>query len=230
MQTNKGYISTMSGGKVVVEDDRIVYYLRMRVDAGSKVNETVYPQLKLDAGVTSYEPYQGDQYAVQFRQTVYGGSYDWNSGNLAVNWVSETLDGSTDEGWSMHSDGSIYRYVPKAPADKNGLCNQFPWVLDKSALKESFSFDGNALEIGENLSSKYKTVRAWTDFLKQNHIVIAYKTAEQTTIKLMPQQVYALPGANTLYSDTGLTVVQGYSDLKYEIQQLKDAIAALGAV
>ena len=35
---------------------------------------------------TTFEPYQGDAYTADFGQTVYGGTLDWLTGVLTVEW------------------------------------------------------------------------------------------------------------------------------------------------
>ena len=50
---------------------------------------------------------------------------------------------------------------------------------------------------------------------------------EPITIQLTPQEVLALSGTNTLYTDTGDTTVSGREDPLTVIQRLSERIAAL---
>lgn len=56
---------------------------------------------------------------------------------------------------------------------------------------------------------------------------VAYKLAEPYTIQLTPQQITALSGVNTLYTDSGDTAFSGRADPIWLIQSLMDRIAAL---
>lgn len=56
------------------------------VNTDSAFSYTFYPQLELGSTATAFEPYQGDTYAADFGQTVYGGTLDWNTGALTVEW------------------------------------------------------------------------------------------------------------------------------------------------
>ena len=56
---------------------------------------------------------------------------------------------------------------------------------------------------------------------------VAYKLADPYTIQLTPQQIDALSGVNTLYTDSGDTTVSGRTDPVWMTQSLIDRIAAL---
>ena len=50
---------------------------------------------------------------------------------------------------------------------------------------------------------------------------------EPVTIQLTPQEILALSGTNTIYTDTGDTTVSGRADPNTIIQQLATRIATL---
>ena len=56
---------------------------------------------------------------------------------------------------------------------------------------------------------------------------VVYKLATPTTIQLTPQQITALSGTNTLYTDSGDTAVSGRADPVWLTQSLMERIAAL---
>ena len=56
---------------------------------------------------------------------------------------------------------------------------------------------------------------------------VAYKLAEPYTVQLTPQQITALSGTNTLYTDSGDTAVSGRADPVWLTQSLMERIAAL---
>ena len=57
---------------------------------------------------------------------------------------------------------------------------------------------------------------------------VVYKLAEPITIQLSPQQIAALSGVNTIYTDADGVVVTGAEDPKHTITELKNAIISLG--
>ena len=56
---------------------------------------------------------------------------------------------------------------------------------------------------------------------------VVYELATPTTIQLTPQQITALSGTNTLYTDSGDTAVSGRADPVWLTQSLMERIAAL---
>ena len=57
---------------------------------------------------------------------------------------------------------------------------------------------------------------------------VVYKLAEPYTIQLTPQQITALSGVNTIYTDADGVIVTGAEDPKHTITELKNAIISLG--
>jgi hypothetical protein len=59
-------------------------------------------------------------------------------------------------------------------------------------------------------------------------VQICYKLTSPTKVQLTPQEVKALAGVNTIYSDTGDTIVTGKANPAAESEKLKNAILAMG--
>ena len=59
-------------------------------------------------------------------------------------------------------------------------------------------------------------------------IQMSVKLANPYTIQLTPQQITALSGVNTIYTDANGVIVTGAEDPKHTITQLKNAIISLG--
>ena len=57
---------------------------------------------------------------------------------------------------------------------------------------------------------------------------VAYKIETPYTIQLSPQQIAALSGVNTIYTDADGVIVTGAEDPKHTITELKNAIISLG--
>ena len=58
-------------------------------------------------------------------------------------------------------------------------------------------------------------------------MTFVYKLVTPYTIQLSPQQIAALSGVNTLYTDAGTLTVTGREDPRHTIVTLTDRIAAL---
>ena len=71
------------------------------------------------------------------------------------------------------------------------------------------------------------TLEEMVAYATENPIEIAYKLATPYTIQITPQQITALSGVNTLYTDSGDISVSGRTDMIWLTQSLIDRIAAL---
>ena len=69
---------------------------------------------------------------------------------------------------------------------------------------------------------------AFLNWINDNPITVAYKLANPYTIQLTPQQITALSGVNTIYTDANGVIVTGAEDPKHTITELKNAIISLG--
>lgn len=76
--------------------------------AGTDSIDTFYGQIESGSASTEYEPYRGQEFTADFGQTVYGGSYDWQTGVLTVTQgCIENYDGeAVPEGW-ISSTGEL---------------------------------------------------------------------------------------------------------------------------
>ena len=59
-------------------------------------------------------------------------------------------------------------------------------------------------------------------------VTFVYDLETPYTIQLTPQQIAALSGVNTLYTDADGVIVTGAEDPKHTIRELKNAIISLG--
>ena len=139
--------------------------------AGSAYNnKEIFVQIEMGSAATQYEPYRGEEFTLDFGQTVYCGSLDWASGVLTV------------------THGNIESYSGEAVPEG--------WISSTGELTQGYQ--------------------------------VVYPLAEPITVGLTPQQILALSGINTLYSDTGDTAVTGKADPVAKLERLENAIRALG--
>lgn len=221
-------------------DDTASLFIRVAPNA-TVDNLTLRPMIRLASETdAAYEPYQGDTVTVNFGQTVYGGTLDWNTGVLTVDRAVYNFTGN--EPFSLASGGIPYFTVTKSAgviasvvrfdqtSAENGSCSHY---------KPVSAWSGNACEyMGVTHSFRFTDTRfaAVDDFKAYlaaqktagTPVQVCYKLATPTTIQLTPQQVLGLKGVNTLYSDCGKSDVSGRIDPEWMNEQLKNAIIALG--
>lgn len=171
--------------------------------------------------------------SLDFGQTVCGGSLDWGSGVLTVDTALTTIP---PEAVRM-ADGDDMQYTVRsywdAPASAGGLegmyCNRLKpvWNMgDHDGQGTTIAIFANGIiRFRDGVSTNQAEAQAWA---AENPIQLAYKLAQPYAVQLTPQEVLALSGVNTLYSDTGDTVVTGRADPTAVIEKITNAILALG--
>ena len=181
--------------------------VRFMVVANASESYTASIQIEQGSAATPYEPYQGDAYTADFGQTVYGGTLDWTTGVLTVDRAMMEFNGA--ENWSISSNNimfmlqNIYGFGYDVPC----ISNHFKTI--KYADGDSGGFGINITEvIRAYTTSMFTTVDAWKSYLAAQYaagtpVQVVYRLATPTTIQLTPQEVAALEGLNTVFSDCG---------------------------
>lgn len=186
-------------------------------------------------GDQAYVPFDPASKAVtlSFGQTVYGGTLDWQSGVLTITYAMSDMSAFI---WTKYSDRTnVYGFYCVPPNSAN-----FSYNLAKSDKLRYFSSVASGVEgfgNGDVSNRLYvcinktrlpdNTVDSFEAFLTENPITFVYLLASPTTVQLTPQEMLALSGENTIYTDTGDTTVSGRADPNAVIQQLTARIAAL---
>lgn len=182
-------------------------------------------------------------------QTVYGGYLNWQTGKLTINTKKVMLRGV--ESWNRltnNPNGTVFSsydiggFVLRS--DSNyighffGVSSHFvksTYALSGSSPGNSFYWsasDGN-LRVVYGLPNGGTTVDEFNQFLAEQYangtpVEIVAQIQNPTTVQLTPQEIIALSGVNTLYSDTGDTEVTGKSNPSAIIEKLTNAIISLG--
>lgn len=187
----------------------------------AKAPESLSMQFEVGSTATPYEPYQGNEYTVQFGQTVYGGSYDWGKGELHVNMQSFDIDKMVI-GANRNEDFVRLVAYSDNPKRLSGLSNIMPTDYTEGSYHgskqsvyrpDSTSMGLDFLLLVDNLiphgAVKGNTgtyLSAAKAYLKANKAtMVGY--VKPCSVKLTLQQILALSGTNNLYSDTGDTTV-----------------------
>lgn len=217
--TNMGSASVTASGSATVTltnpCKRIYAYIANAAPDGATADITDI-QIELAETATAFSPYTGESFPVSFPsgQTIYGGTLDIVSGVLSVEWAIVDM-GSLR--WVANATGTtgIYRMSTSSLSDNIEIpsANSVPGEIVCSAYK-TVSADNTYSKVGGIAIGKNKAVTVYdadynTDGSVDDFItsvtgkMIAYKLATPSaTIQLTPEQITALVGDNTIWSDT----------------------------
>lgn len=164
-------------------------------------NFSLAPMLLQTGTLTDYKPYTGDTYAADFGQTVYGGTLDWLTGVLTVEWASvqfmpTEIAAYGSAGYSMLSSHNVQPIA--ALSDFYSVCNRFKrnyvWQIDT----EYYYVTNEYVYLFSNRWTTLEEAKTW---FADNPTIMVYKLATPTTIQLTPQDLRMLDGTNTVYSN-----------------------------
>lgn len=235
--------SSVSGGNSVTcyvpDNISVMNYVECRFNRDSERftdTETIIDGIQLEIGDTKtiFQPPTFKNITLPFGQTIYGGELDWTTGVLTVDWATTTFTG--EENWYYGKITNMFTTEPESGlpfSTDTPLCNQFIGKRLPTASASRFgvySQNNNRHAIGYEPAAG--DIQAFKDFLRTryedgNPVVVAHKTLNVFTIQLTHQEILALSGVNTIYTDTGDTTVSGRADPTTIINQLAARIAAL---
>ena len=185
-------------------------------------------QIEPGSQASPYTPYNpaSKTITLPFWQTVYGGTLNWTTGVLTIKNQKLIFDGS--ENWISGSgdNGYILGGSDAFVQNQIAVCN----IAVPTAVTNLTGFH---LRISYNFfrfqgfADKYPDAESFKAFLQTQNAEIAAELVTPITIQLTPQEILALSGVNTLYTDTGDTTVSGRADPTTIINQLAARIAAL---
>lgn len=199
-------------------------------------NAVFKPMLRVAGTSAVYEPYQGEEFTADLGQTVYGGSYDWQTGVLTVDKAFLTLSGATEFNFN-NVTGNIsqfyYSLAERAVVGEACVCSHYVGSAEDAY---NGKIDKTITARGSNLwicDSSFSSAAEFSAYLAEQYangtpVQVAYPMATPVTVHLTPQEILALSGTNTLYSDTGDTDASGKADPNAVIEKLTNAIIALG--
>lgn len=184
----------------------------------------------MEGTTAEYEPYTGDTFTMDLGQSIYGGSLDWNTGTLINGWYLLNVKDLAGTRFNMsgeHVNIPFYQDTPVADANNRQLsiCSHFPYGSPTNTNVFWLDSTGTGLRLKVD---GVTTKEGYIQWVEENEPMVAYPLATTTTSQLTPQEIKALAGVNTLYSDTGDTAVSGRADLTAVIAELQQAIISLG--
>lgn len=201
----------------------------------------VYGMLEVGQTATAYEPYKPiTETDISFPSPVYGGTLDVVPGTLLVEWIKIDFDGS--EAWTTVSGTSGgQKYYRFSIGDEGYIvsgelyCDTFKTV---GITASTSNYGINAI----NSTSNHKAfialrpdIEEITDsaslkvWLSEHNITAVYKLSTPQTIQLSGEQITAIVGNNTIWSDAdGSMTIEYPADTKTYINNLiATAIASL---
>lgn len=205
----------------------------------------VKAQLEEGETATAYEA-NGDTFTFALGSTYYGGMLDWNTGELIVNKKCVSLNGS--EAWTQVSAATngldYYWYnigsANTIKADENTQkCSHYVYgvVVSWNDIQNKFRIytpEGGSytrLAIRPDIT-KYSTIDLWKAYLTEQYnagipVQVVYELAEPQTIQLTAQEIKAIKGINTLYTNADNLQVIGRVDTMKQLSELAARVAAL---
>lgn len=147
-------------------------------------------------------------YTTQFGQTVYGGTFDWNTGVLTIDRKQGTitsLEGQFDSQGILAVAQQVSNIEPvnNSHIAANIISDYLPVYSLEDARKETVA---NAIvHYGNYLYIKVKgcsTAADYQNWIANNPITYVYKLAEPYAIQLTPQHLTMLRGRNNFYSSS----------------------------
>ena len=189
---------------------------------GSAVNgEGIASNLQLELGstATSYEPYQGETYDIEFPSeagTVYGGTLDVVSGELIVDRAYALLNDATK--WINITGTLTYRYEQDFSDRKifnnsyNGLICSIVPVINNARFTGRWN-GATTYRFGIYDPDGTWNLEGIKASATNGEITICYYLATPITYNLTPQEIRTLLGQNNIWADTGNINSVTYSKL-----------------
>ena len=197
----------------------------------------------IQEGTTAeYAPYVGDTFTLDLWQTVYGGTLDsvyggtldWTTGVLTAQWKCEevvAVNSITSTGFAVINMKNKIDYNSKKI---HVSCSHYEAGLWNAAYPNNYIFAANESGFTVRDSEHFTTKESADAYLAEQKaagtpVQICYKLKTPVTVQLTPQEIRALSGVNTIYSNTGDTTVSGRADPVANNNNLLARIAALEA-
>ena len=204
----------------------------------------------MGAALTRSGENRSEDYAVEFGRPIYGGRYNWTTGELTITHKkvhSRDINFFAVNDPSNPALCSAFALLPDIGMAEKGedipiYCNKYKTVMWAQASNQTGACVWRAAASYGVLvpyaelpgitpkSSDAEKLQALAQYMGEYELV--FDVAAPVTVKLSPTEVPALSGTNTLHSDTGDTTVKGVSrpaaGLAERIAALEAAVLSIG--
>ena len=201
---NKTYVSKSWRNAVEITIPSGVYWMRFYMDTAYSAGTDRDIAFNYPSTDTDFVPYHGTTYAVEFPDsvgTVYGGTLDLSTGVLTAEWKAVDM-GTLD--YTLRSSYGEHIFSAPAPNKKFGNFNLLSseYKVEDAAIGNLSNNCIRGYSSNENVwlrNDSYSTASDIKDGM--TGVQLAYELATPQTYQLTPQQITALLGNNTLWSD-----------------------------
>lgn len=172
-------------------------------------NELIDIQLEEGQTATAYEPYNPTETDISFPSPVYGGTLDAVTGVLTVTHgildlssLSWSIDSTATNTWFFSTQKSDAKSITKNTTVASIFCPIFKTVNASSIYLDQSG--NNAIgQTGRRFRVKATQYNDDVDAFETalTGVLLAYELATPVEIQLTPQQITALVGNNTIWSD-----------------------------
>lgn len=210
--SNKSYISRSEAGRKTTirfttpENCRyiaIVQYENPNTSGTVADLDGTAVQVEFGTVVTEYVPHVDLMtYTTSFGQTVYGGRYNWNTGELVSNMRSMNLAGLTVSPVGVTNNGTPYGRVKLTEAiasDAAVICSHYKMV--KSGTTYASGMARVASDYIFIYDSRFTDISTATNILAEENPMLVYEVEESIVAYLSPISVVSYEGINTVYTD-----------------------------
>ena len=164
----------------------------------------------------------GMKHTVSFGQTVYGGTYDWQSGVLKIEVGCGKVK---DFDWDTNGASvfSTYDLIGRTPLGGRGLlCSHYKEVADNDLYESSYCFSTSGKGVLHIIDNRFDTVDEFVANMGECQIL--YDLFDPIFVQLAPQEFLALGGFSILSCDTGEITVTGRTSPVAHFEDITDEL------
>ena len=221
-----GYVGNAKAGANLCSNKITGYenakYCRVRMSDGS--SSSIRLQLEIGETATAYEPYKGETFTLSLGDTYYGGSVNWNTGELIADKATYIATGSDNQYWekidASSTDGLSYYFTNIAFANTINVdgntqkCShyQYGYVISNNNTQNRFRIytptGGQYVRfcIRPDVTA-YPDLTSWKAYLKEQYdagtpVQVVYTLTEPIKIQLDSSfNIQTLDGINTIFGN-----------------------------
>lgn len=186
--------------------------------------------LEESPSATTYEPYQGNTYNIEFPSqagTVYGGTLDVVSGVLTVTYIlidMGTLTWGTSGATYLATSGIDSAISTVADIGQGFICSHYPpstnWSLPDDKTMAIWTTQVKVKDTDYATPEAFKTA--------MNGVKLCYEVRVPQTYQLTPIEIKTLLGINNIFADTGDVLNAEYTrDASIIINEILERVIAL---
>lgn len=193
-------------------DSTVAYY------AGAPL-VAVISDIQIEPGytATAYEPYNDNSatFTIDLGQTVYGGTFNWQTGELTIGWESHVFDGVNKafDGGIGTANGNTYACAFIKPS-----AHQFPLCSHlKNSWAETYGYaylTNTNLDVIMAFIKPFASIQEANDWLAEQYangtpFTVCYELKDPITIQFPSHRISSIPKeTNYLFGNTSITAQQ----------------------